>query len=340
MTGRQAYRPPAPRRDPAARAERDALLRRVAAALDSGSVAPEDLERLLSRRASPSEAASRPSPSAVLSTLGAVVVFGGIAIAYGTVFLDMSHAMRMMTPFAFPLAALGVLAGLRLRSAPLWMREIWAYAAYAALTGACLTTGGEANWLGDHVSSAYVIACGALGATFAGCVFRAAPIPRVFAVGLGLALPVLGIGLGRLAGISGAGAVAWLLLGEAGIATAVAVAMQRAGRANWRYPSYWAMLGVWAASVVGVSDAGGEHFSAWHVVLIAAVVAALLAATTLELTPLVWIAGLAGLQWLQMICVVVGSATNSAFAVILAGLGLVVLGMVVRRATERTRPAV
>lgn len=54
---------------------------------------------------------------------------------------------------------------------------------------------------------------------------------------------------------------------------------------------------------------------------------------------LLWLAALAGLQWLQAIAVVVGSATNAAFAVVLAGLGLLALGLVVTKLNRRIRPA-
>ncbi len=322
-----------------AESERKAALDRVTAALDTGALTPHELDRLLSRALGHPGAAGRPAPSSVVSTLGAIVVFGGVAIAYGTLFLDMPHALRLTTPFAFPLVALAAFAVLRRRSAAPWLQETAAYVVYASLGGACVTTGGEAGWLGDdRIAAPYVIACAVLGIAVAAGMFAGARIPRMFAVGLGIAVPALGLGLAHLMGVSSAGTMAWVVLGEAGAATAAAVVLHRGGRPEWRYAAYWAMLGAWAASVVGASSAGPEQFSAWHVVLIAAVVAALIAATTRGLTMLVWIAALAGLQWLQMICVVVGSATNSAFAVILAGLGLVGLGIAVKRAAERARP--
>jgi len=340
MVSHEIHAPASPRRVSAtAQAERGAALDRCAAALETGALTPQELDRLLSRALGRPRPAGRPAPSAVVSTLGAIVVFGGVAIAYGTVFLDMPHALRLTTPFAFPLVALGAFAVLWRRPAAPWLQETAAYVVYASLGGACVATGGEGGWLGDdRIAAPYVIACAVLGIAVAAGVFAGARIPRMFAVGLGIAVPALGLGIAHLMGVSSAGTMAWVVLAEAGAAAAAAVVLHRRGRPEWRYAAYWAMLGAWAASVAGAVSGGPEQLSAWHVVLIAAVVAALVVATTRGVAMLVWIAALAGLQWLQMICVVVGSATNSAFAVILAGLGLVGLGIAVKRATERARP--
>lgn len=323
-----------------ARAERDVLVTRVADALDRGLVSPQELDRLLDRAAASRSGEARPTAAAVLSALGAVVVFGGLAIAYGTVFADLPHGLRLTTPFIFPLAALAAVAVLWRRDAALWLREGAGLVVYLALVGAFVTTGSEGGWTTeDHVSGWYVTVCALFGGALAVALFAAIRSLRLLALGLGAAAAALGLGLAHVAGVSSAGTMAWVVLGEAFIAAAVAVVLFPTSRAGARYASYWAMVGVWAASVAGASAAGPEQLSIWHAVLIAAVVTALIVAAIAGFNGLIWLAALAGLQWLQMIAVVVGSATNSAFAVVLAGLGLLGLGFVVRRATERARPA-
>jgi hypothetical protein len=323
-----------------ARAERAVIVARVADALDRGLVSPQELDRLLDRAASTQGRESRPTAAAVLSALGAVVVFGGLAIAYGTVFADLSHGLRLTTPFIFPLAALAAVAVLWRRNAALWLREGAGLVVYLALAGAFVTAGSEGGWTtGDHVSGWYVTVCALAGGAIAVALFAAIRSLRLLALGLGAAAGALGLGVAHVAGVSSAGTMAWVILGEAFTAAAAAVVLLPTSRAGARYASYWAMVGVWAASAVGASAAGPEQLSIWHAILIAAVVTALIVAAIAGFNGLIWLAAVAGLQWLQMIAVVVGSATNSALAVVLAGLGLLVLSVIVRRATERARPA-
>ena len=158
---------------------------------------------------------------------------------------------------------------------------------------------------------------------------------RLLALGLGATLATIGLDLAELAGVLDEDTLGWLLLAEAGLAVAAAAALRRRNRRACEYAAYWAMIGVWAASVAGISAAGGESFSVWHVILAAAIVAAFLVAGAMNFTGLIWLAALAGLQWLQTIAVVVGSATNAALAVVLVGIGLVGLGLLVTRLSRR-----
>ena len=71
--------------------------------------------------------------------------------------------------------------------------------------------------------------------------------------------------------------------------------------------------------------------TAWHGILGVTVVAALLVSGAFDFKALIWLGAAGGALWLVMIAVVVGSATNAALAVILAGIGLVALGLLVTR---------
>jgi hypothetical protein len=68
------------------------------------------------------------------------------------------------------------------------------------------------------------------------------------------------------------------------------------------------------------------------------IVVAFLVAAAMNFNGLLWLAAVAGLQWLQAIAVVVGSATNAAFTVVLTGLGLLGLGALVTRLNRHIRP--
>jgi uncharacterized membrane protein YjjB (DUF3815 family) len=74
-----------------------------------------------------------------------------------------------------------------------------------------------------------------------------------------------------------------------------------------------------------------SRFTVWHVILAGVVIAAFLTAGAFDLDALIWIAAAGGAVWMVMIAVIVGSATSAALAVVLAGMGLVLLGLLVTR---------
>lgn len=73
--------------------DHDGLLERLEQALETGEITPREVESLLAHGQHPG--GDRPTASGVLYTLGAVGVFSGLAIAYGTVFGDLPRAVRM-----------------------------------------------------------------------------------------------------------------------------------------------------------------------------------------------------------------------------------------------------
>jgi hypothetical protein len=321
-------------------ARQSEVLARVAQALDGGVVTPRDVEMFLDRAAAPRRAGERPTAALVLYTVGAVVVFGGLALAYFTIFGDLPRALRLTTPFLFPIVALAACLTLRRRRFAAWRVELAGVVAYVALAGACVAVGAASGWLGtDHDVALYTAVCASIAAVLVIAVFAEVRSIRLLVLGLGAALAALGVSLAELAGVLREGTWSWVLLAEAAAAAMAALLLVRRNRHACEYVAYWATAGVWASAVAGTSAAGPEDFSIWHVTLAAGIVVAFLVAGTMNFNGLLWLAALAGLQWLQAIAILVGSATNAAFAVVLAGLGLVGLGLLVTKLNRRIRPA-
>lgn len=314
-------------------------LARVEQALDRGVVTPRDVDEFLDR-AAPAQVAGRPMAALLLFTVGAVVVFGGLALAYSTIFGDLPRALRLTTPFLFPMAALAACLTVHRRRFAVWQVELAGVVSYIALAGACVAVGADSGWLEtDHDVALYAAVTATLAAALVVALFAFVRSVRLLVLGLGAALAALGVSLAELAGLLREGTWSRVFLAEAVAAALVALLVTGRNRRACEYVACWAMAGVWAAAVAGTSAAGPEDFSIWHVVLAAGIVVAFLVAGAMSFNILLWLAALAGLQWLQAIAIVVGSATNAALAVVLAGLGLVALGFLVTKLNRRMRPA-
>jgi hypothetical protein len=320
---------------PRARAGGDGeLLGRLAAALDSGAVTAEDLERLLSRGRR--ETPGRPTATSVLYALGSVVVFCGLAIAYGTVFDDLPWAAQITTPFLFPLAALGGSIWLARRGFASWQSDLAGLVGYVALGAAFGVSAAASGWVHtEREAAAFAAAAALVAVAVVAAVHRAARSPRLLWVGMPAALAALGISAAELVGLLTPRTVGWVVLAEAGIAAVVAAVLAPRDRRACRYATLWATLGGYAAVAFSPDDL--DRFRVWHVVLAGVVIAAFLAAAALDFDALIWIAAAGGAVWVVMIAVVVGSATGAALAVVLAGLGLAGLGLLVARLRRSPR---
>ncbi len=330
---------PGPRRSGTIRAmsgapdERDRLLARLSEAMDEGRVAPADVERLLSRR--PARAPGGPTAAGVLYALGAVVVFCGLGIAYGTIFGDLPEAAQVITPYVFPLVALVACALLARRGGPSWQTDLAGLVGYVAFGIAVGVSGSASGWL----DTGREVAAGVVGASIVAVVVvlllhRVTGSERLLWVGMPAALAALGIAAAHLAGlwsesVEGYERLGWVILAEAGVAAAVAAILARRDRTGCLYASIWAALGGYAAVVFSGEDL--SRFTVWHVVLGCVVIATFVAAAALDVDLLIWIGAVGGAFWVMTIALVVGSATGAALAVVLAGLGLVGLGVLVAR---------
>lgn len=339
MQGTGKNSPGAPRATPPGNEQ---LIGRLAHALESGSVTAEDVERLLSRgrRGGP----GGPTAAGVLFALGSVVVFCGVAIAYGTFFEDLPRAAQITTPYLFPLVALGGCIWLSRRGSAWWQTDLAGLVGYVALGAAFGVSGAASGWMdtGRQVAAGVAVAA-VVAVAIVSAVHRATRSPRLLWVGMPTALAAFGVATAYLAGlwetpVEGPDRLGWVILAEAGIAAAVAVFLARRDRSACLYATLWATLGGYAAVMFSGDDLG--HFSVWHLILAGVVVTAFLIAAALDFDALIWIAAAGGALWVLMIAVVVGSATGAALAVVLAGIGLVGLGVLVarlRRSPQVTR---
>lgn len=309
------------------RIRREEVLARLGTALDDGSVGIRDVERLLDRRRA---RRGRPGAAEVLGTLGAVVVLCGLAIAFATVFDDLPTALQIIGPFAFPAAAAGGCVWLARRGAARWQTDLLGIVAYGAFGGACVASA----WGSGLVDTGR----GAAGYALVAAVPAVAMVALLHATtGSPLLLwtggPAIGIALvvasAELTGILSAATLPWVVLTAGAAAAAAGVLLLRRGRADGRIAFLWATACGVAAVLTSPDDL--SHFRVWHVVLAAVVVAAFLAGAALDFPPLIWLAAAGGALWVVLIAVVVGSATGAALAVVLAGLGLVGLGLLVAR---------
>lgn len=313
--------------------ERDELLARLADALGRGTVEAADVERLLARRRPRHD---RPGAAAVLATLGAVVVLCGLAIAFATVFGDLPQALQVAGPFAFPGAATGGGVWLARRGAARWQTDLLGIVAYGAFAGACVASAVGSGLVDTgREGAAYALVAAVPATAMVATLHRATGSALLLWTGAPAIAIAVGIAVAELSGILSAETLPWVVLAEGAAAAAVGALLLRRGRADGRVALLWATaLGV---ATVLMSPDDLDRFGAWHLVLAAVVVAAFLAGAALDFAPLIWLAAAGGALWVVLIAVVVGSQTGAALAVVLAGLGLVGLGLLVARLSRPRR---
>ena len=304
------------------------LMARLADALERGAVDPRDVERLLAegRR----RRRTGPGAPAVLGMLGAVVVFCGLAIAFGTVFEDLPEAAQVVAPFAFPAGAVAGHAWLARRGSARWQTDLVGLVAYAAFAGACAASAVASGIVDTGRGGAVYVLVAALPAVaVVAALQRAARSTFLLWTGGPVVPAAVGIAVVELAGVLSESTLPWVVLAEAGVAAAAGALMIRAGRADGRFAFAWAALGGYAAVLTTPDDL--NRFQVWHVILAVVVVATFLTADALDFGGLIWVAAAGGALWVVLIAIVVGSATGAALAVVLAGAGLLGLGLLVAR---------
>ncbi|MGE0026477.1 MAG: hypothetical protein AB7O78_11425 [Thermoleophilia bacterium] len=305
---------------------RDEVLARLADALADGSVAVGEVERLLGRR----HRRDRPGAAAVLATLGAVVVLCGLAIAFATVFGDLPAALRVAGPFAFPAAAAAGCVWLARRGAARWQTDLLGLVAYVAFGGACVASAWGSGLVDTGREAAvYALVAAAPAAALVATLHRATGSALLLWTGAPAVGFAVVIALAELAGVLSAATLPWVILAAGAAAAAGGILLLRRGRADGRVAFLWATAFGVAAVLTSPDDL--DRFRVWHAVLAAVVVAAFLAGAALDFVPLIWLAAAGGALWVVLIAVVVGSATGAALAVVLAGFGLLGLGLLVAR---------
>jgi hypothetical protein len=298
--------------------EYEQLVERVKRALEAGELEPRELERLLERR----DRRRRPETAGVLRAAGLVIVFAGAGFLYAIGFEGYGHAVRMLTPFLFPAAALAACVALARVGRPAWEVELAALVGYIALGLAFAAAGGVVD---AHSGSATLASAIALAVVVG--VERVAHVTRVTRWALPAALVALTGFASAALGWVDDGDVGWLFLGQAAAAAAFGAAMLR--RRPGLAAAAWqpAVLLAYAAVLAGIDD--WSSVSPWHAVLTVLVAAVLIGAAFVD--GLTWLGALGGLLWLGAVGGLVGTSSSWALGVVLFGAGLVGLSLVVAR---------
>lgn len=321
--------------DPApARTDRqERALDALAAALAAGDLEVEDLERLLARASD--RRARPPSAASVLYALGAAIIFVGCAIALATVWRDLPRLAHLTVPFAFPVVALAASVGLHRRGLG-WQSDaagLGGMLAYAAACGVTILASGWADTV--HTGVALVLAAAVGGIAISVGLFVVTGSVRLLWIGAPLATAVAVACLADLLGIVDAQTLCWAILAEAAAAGVISRVLRARRAAGAVYMEVWALVGAYAAVFNAATRTDMTHLNIWHGVLAVAVILAFIAASETEAVALLWLAAAGGVAWVVLIAIVVGSKTSIALAVILAGLALVVLGILVARLHRR-----
>jgi hypothetical protein len=242
----------------------------------------------------------------VLYALCGVVVFAGCAPAYSTVYADLPGVARITTPFAFGVVAWAMSIPLARRREG-WQSEVAGIIGYVAISVALALTvrRPRLGWIGVPAAAGFGITC------------------------LAYLLGVPASGLSRV------------VLAEAAVAARVAGWCRERHLQGMVPEAMWSLIYVYATVLIGLTHSCPTHLSIWHVVLGGSVAVAVVVARADEITALMWLAVAGGAWWTSMIAVAVGSATEAALTVVVAGLALAGLGYLVApmRGPWRRAPA-
>lgn len=297
--------------------------------LESGELTPEALGRFLDQRAQ-----RRPDAAGVLVALGVAVAYAGAAIAFAVGFRDLSHTAQAVTPFAFPAAAIAAAVLLARSGRPQWQAEAAGLVGQVALAAAFVTLGvvldpGDAARFGalcGLAATAEVLICHRL-------------IGSVRLTGWGLSASVVALVSFSAASAAQPGAPG-MLLAEAGGAALLGAWLVTCGSGFAVHAVRTASLLAYASAIVAVvPQESPPALQGWHVVLALAAILTFVAAAALRMDELIWVGALGGVLWLATIAEVVGDSAGAAGLVVLAGVGLIGLGALVRAVRAIVSPA-
>ena len=299
----------------------DQLLSELSDALERGDVSPRAVERLMRR----SRPAARPDLPGLLRALGALTMFAGAAMLYAIQYHSLGTTTQRVSPLIFPVVALAAAVALRRAGRPSWEVELAGVVGFVAYGMAVATIGVSAD-----AGVRFGVLAGLVAAAVVILMHRLLGITRLTVWGLSASLvAVTGFGAAQ-AGI------VWDDLSRLLLAQAVAAALvgavvlgrfREVAEAAWRTSALLA----YAACLDGIGEAGWSTIGPWHALLTLVVVAIFVAAVTLDMPGLVWIAALGGLVWLCTVSAALGHSSGWAVAVIVLGAGLLGLGLAVNR---------
>jgi hypothetical protein len=309
-----------------------ALADEVRAALADGRLAAGDVRALLDRAVEP-ERGRRLSTFVVAA--GVLIAYAGLALLYATSFGDLSRALRIVTPFAFPLVSLGAAVTIARRRPEAWLAEVALGVGYASLACAVVASTSVVADRQDLYLTLAALACAAL----AGVLLWLLPLRVLSYWAFGSSLGVAVIAGAWTLGVQDS-AVRWSLLAVGAVAAGAGYVLVREGRR--RAAGAASALGVFAlaaAATVGGSLGGkGMHVSAWHALLTVTIMAAILLGAFAGLPELTAAGALGGLEWLMLAVGIVANEPAWALAVIAFGLALAAGTVLVVRMRDH-RPA-
>jgi hypothetical protein len=311
-------------------------MERVAAALEDGSLAERDLERLLDRR--PERAASgRPDVPSVLAACGVLAAYAGFALLLALRWSDLHGTARTLTPFLFPAAALAAAVVLQRARRPSWESELAGLVGYASLIVAFIASGDAFR---PHDVATYCLVASAVGTLVVVTMHLLLGNVRLTGWGLSVALVALTGSAAAAAGVDDSRA-GWVLLAQSAVAGGAGWALLRRGpREAGAAALRTALLLAYAAALAGEPETGFDHLSVWHLVISLAVIAAFVLSAALELDGLVWIGVVGALVWIGMAAALVGSSAGWALTLVFAGTALVGLSLLVAALRRRRAAAV
>jgi hypothetical protein len=306
----------------------DELLDRTRGMLESGELPPEALGRFLDQRSR----RERPDAAGILIAVGIAVAYAGAAIAFAVGFGDMSRSSQVVTPFVFPVVAIGAAVLLAQTGRPAWQAEAAGLIGQVALAAAFVVL---ADVLDPENPGVFGTLCG-LVATIEVLVCHRL-IGSVGLTGWGLSASIVALvsfgaaGVGDRSGGPDVIGVPGMLLLEAGAAAALTAWLVARGSDYAPHAARTTSLLAVGAALVGLVETEyPRDLDSWHFVLALTAVLTFVAAAVLRMDSLIWVGALASVFWLGTISYVVGDSSGAAGLVVLGGVGLVGLGALVR----------
>lgn len=279
------------------RGDHAALIDRVRAGLDDGTISERDLERIVmaprDRHRTMEEA---------LVAVGALVVLAGILLLYAVNFASLSHAMQLVTPFAFPLVLLGATALAIVRGRSRWLQE--AMTGITALATLIASEVSVSVLRSDDIREWYVLGCAVASSTIAAAMLRSSS--RHLALAWWWLSASLVLAIGTASWISGLeeARLRWpaLVVGFA----YVGVGAMLARRGTPRPASAFAALGtalLIVASIIGITHndtgmADALQLTPWHAFFTLVIMVAIIAGASSGLFEVAVVGGFGVLAWI------------------------------------------
>ena len=262
----------------------------------------------------------------LLLSIGLLVVYLGLVLAYAVGFTAYSNAVQLISPFVFPAVTLAAAIVVQRSGRVYWMREAIAVIAFASLVGATMVSALGAQ---SHLGAGWISGCALVWAIAAVASMRTMQDLRapwdllVVAIVVGVNTRLLDMGLDTES-------FRWVNLGlSIGCAVVAVIVAQR----QWRRPEEaFATAAVVTSYVATLNAIGnddlGPSLTGWHLVISLAVACAFVLAPALRM-PLLYLAAAGGaLLWLLLVIPIAAKSAGWALLVVLMGVVLIAVSII------------